>query len=58
MLATAADDGTAKLWQLESFDQLLDRACKQGAHEYLNNHTRIEESDRLLCDNVPSTKSD
>jgi WD40 repeat protein/energy-coupling factor transporter ATP-binding protein EcfA2 len=56
MLATAADDGTAKLWQLESFDELLDRACKQGAHEYLNNNTRIEESDRHLCDRVSSTK--
>ncbi|MCP6762323.1 MAG: caspase family protein [Fischerella sp. CENA71] len=46
LLATAGKDGSVKVWQIESFDELMNRACSR-LDDYLKNHP----SDRHLCDN-------
>ncbi|KOP26578.1 hypothetical protein AMR41_09560 [Hapalosiphon sp. MRB220] len=46
LLATAGKNGSIKVWQIESFDELINRACSR-LDDYLKNHP----SDRHLCDN-------
>ncbi|MBN4006375.1 caspase family protein [Nostoc sp. LPT] len=53
ILASAGDDSIAKLWPIQSFDELIQGACDR-ARDYLQNNPNVE-SDRHLCDNVPST---
>ncbi|MEH2056820.1 MAG: caspase family protein [Nostoc sp.] len=53
LLATASDDGIAELWHIQSFDELMQGACDRLS-DYLQNNPNVE-SDRHLCDNVPST---
>jgi WD40 repeat protein len=45
LLATAGKNGSVKVWQIESFDELINRACDR-LHDYLKNRA----SDRHLCD--------
>ncbi|MCC5664737.1 caspase family protein [Nostoc sp. CHAB 5784] len=52
-LATAGEDGIAGLWHIESFDELIQGACDRLG-DYLQNNPNVE-SDRHLCNNVPST---
>ncbi|MBW4629515.1 MAG: caspase family protein [Brasilonema octagenarum HA4186-MV1] len=44
----------AALWQIEDLDELLVRGC-EWVGDYLKNHPNVDESDRHLCDDVPST---
>ncbi|WP_375466766.1 caspase family protein [uncultured Nostoc sp.] len=53
LLATAGDDGIAELWHIQSFDELIQGACDRLG-DYLQNNPNVD-SDRHLCDNVPST---
>ncbi|BAZ67984.1 WD-repeat protein [Fischerella sp. NIES-4106] len=46
LLATAGKDGSVKVWQIESFDELVNQACSR-LHDYLKNHP----DDRHLCNN-------
>jgi hypothetical protein len=48
-----SDDGTARLWQLESFDALLDRSCDRLGN-YLKNNLMVNQSDRYLCNFEPA----
>jgi hypothetical protein len=51
LLATAGSTGNAKLWHIESFDELMQRGC-DWVRDYL---TTLDEknSDRKLCDGIP-----
>ncbi|MEH1798928.1 MAG: caspase family protein [Nostoc sp.] len=53
LLTTAGNDGIAGLWHIQSFDELIQEACDRLG-DYLQNNPNVE-SDRHLCDNVPST---
>ncbi|BBD68032.1 WD-40 repeat-containing protein [Nostoc commune NIES-4072] len=53
LLATAGDDGIAGLWHIQSFDDLIQGACDRLS-DYLQNNPNVE-SDRHLCNNLPST---
>ena len=48
-LATRGEDGTARLWSVENFDELLSRQC-DWVRDYLANSAN--DSDRHLCDGV------
>ena len=50
-LAMLANDQIVRLWQIESFDQLMVRGCN-WVRDYLENNPNVEKSDRHLCDNV------
>ncbi|MEH2243716.1 WD40 repeat domain-containing protein, partial [Nostoc sp.] len=50
-IATASDDGTARLWPVENLDQLLVRGCN-WLHDYLQNNSNLSESDKHLCDDI------
>lgn len=52
MLATIGEDGTAKLWEIGKFNELLVKGCDR-IRDYLKNNPNVNESDRHLCDNVP-----
>ncbi|MDF5739916.1 MULTISPECIES: nSTAND1 domain-containing NTPase [unclassified Nostoc] len=52
MVATISEDGTAKLWEIGKLDKLLAKGCDRLG-EYLQNNPN--QSDRHLCDNLPST---
>ncbi|MBN3943755.1 caspase family protein [Nostoc sp. NMS9] len=54
ILASAGDDSIAKLWPIQSFDELIQGACDR-ARDYLQNNPNVVESDRHLCNNLPST---
>ena len=55
LLATGAD-GTVRLLPVENLDQLLARGCN-WLHDYLNNpNAGVNESDRTLCDDIPTQK--
>jgi len=49
MLAVVAKDGTAELWQLGEFDELLSQGCDR-VRDYLEHNPHVNESDRHLCD--------
>ena len=51
LLATTGDDGSVKLWQIETLDQLITRVCK-WVSDYLQNNPSVDRSDRHLCDDV------
>lgn len=53
MLASAGDDSIAKLWQIQSFDKLMKQACHE-VQNYLQNNSKLEESDRHLCHRYPA----
>ncbi len=52
-LATGGEDGTARLWQVGGFDELLSKSC-DWVRNYLENNPNVEQSDRRLCDSIPS----
>lgn len=52
LLATAGSTGNAKLLQIESLDELMQRGCN-WARDYLKNNPNVTESDRHLCDDLP-----
>jgi WD40 repeat protein len=57
LLATAADDGTAKVWQMGSFDELRGRGCALVRNYLmLQYHQDLSSSDRYLCNGVPQSK--
>ncbi|MGH2414134.1 MAG: hypothetical protein ACRDEA_10675, partial [Microcystaceae cyanobacterium] len=53
MLATIGEDGTAKLWEIGKFNELLAKGCDR-IRDYLKNNPNVNESDRHLCDNIPN----
>ena len=48
LIATAAA-GEIKLWQIHTFEQLISQACSL-MQNYLQHNSRLEPSDRQLCD--------
>ncbi len=56
ILATASDDGTARLWRVGDMEELLAINCDWVRH-YLANNPNFEDSDRTLCDGVPSPEA-
>ncbi|MHC5717842.1 MAG: WD40 repeat domain-containing protein [Nostoc sp.] len=50
-IATASWDKTARLWSVENLDQLLVRGCN-WLHDYLQNNSNLNESDKRLCDDI------
>ena len=46
-------DGSVKLWQIETLDRLMTRACK-WVSDYLQNNSGVSKSDRHLCDGITS----
>lgn len=53
LLATIDDNGVAKMWQIEGLDELVVRGC-DWVRGYLENNPNVSESDRNLCDDVPT----
>ena len=51
LLATVGGDGSVKLWQIETLDRLMTRACKWVSN-YLQNNSGVSKSDRHLCDDI------
>ncbi len=51
ILTTAGNDGSVKLWQIQSSDELIKQACN-WMRDYLNNIPDDDKSDRHFCDNV------
>ncbi|MCA1993729.1 MAG: hypothetical protein LDL41_17045, partial [Coleofasciculus sp. S288] len=60
MLASASYDYTVILWDLNQWnadlDVLLVRGC-DWARDYLKNNPNVQESDRTLCDDIPTPPS-
>ena len=56
-LASASADGTIILWNLEDLqlDKLMQDAC-DWVGDYLKNNSKMEESERHLCDGVKTQK--
>ncbi|NJN85644.1 MAG: WD40 repeat domain-containing protein [Leptolyngbyaceae cyanobacterium SL_7_1] len=50
-MATIAENGTATLWQIGDFDQLISQGCDR-LRDYLQN-PELTRRDRSLCNNVP-----
>lgn len=50
-IATASYDNTARLWPVESLDQLLVRGCNWLQY-YLQSNSNLSESDKRLCDDI------
>ncbi|MGB5711958.1 MAG: WD40 repeat domain-containing protein [Waterburya sp.] len=48
IIATAGEEGTIKLWSIESFDRLMVQTCSV-MQNYLQHNSNITPSDRLLC---------
>ncbi len=53
LLVAKKNDGTVKLWKIEGFDELLVKGCNL-VRDYLKNNLNVQESDRRLCDGIPS----
>ena len=51
LLATLDESGTAKLWRIGGFDELIVKGC-DWVRDYLSN-PNVDERDRNLCKNVP-----
>ncbi|MDJ0689560.1 MAG: hypothetical protein QNJ41_13720 [Xenococcaceae cyanobacterium MO_188.B32] len=51
LLATSDYEGTAKLWQIESFERLIERSCA-WMQDYLAHNSTLEKSDRSLCEQI------
>ncbi|MEA5613830.1 WD40 repeat domain-containing protein, partial [Nodularia spumigena] len=47
-IATASDDRTARLWPVESLDELLVRGCA-WLHDYLQYNSNLSEDDKGIC---------
>ncbi|NJM74365.1 MAG: hypothetical protein HC862_32360 [Scytonema sp. RU_4_4] len=58
LIAVAVDNGSILLWQIGSFNKLIELGC-DSVRDYLKNNPNVDESDRHLCNNipVPSTKN-
>ena len=54
LLATVGNDGSVKLWEIETLDRLIARVCK-WVGDYLQHNPSVGESDRDLCDDVTET---
>jgi len=54
LMAILLDDGSIKLWQIGDLDYLLQRGCN-WVRDYLKNNPNVSESDRHLCDGIPSS---
>ncbi|MDZ8071046.1 MAG: WD40 repeat domain-containing protein, partial [Nostoc sp. DedQUE08] len=50
-IATASQDGTARLWPVQNLDQLLVGGCN-WLRDYLQNNPNLGESDKRLCDDI------
>nr|WP_286186800.1 hypothetical protein [Geitlerinema sp. P-1104] len=50
-LASASLDGTLKIWNVDTLEELIHRAC-DGLRSYLVSNPNITEGDRALC-NIP-----
>jgi WD40 repeat protein/tetratricopeptide (TPR) repeat protein len=53
-IASASDDGLVMLWNLD-LDDLLERGCN-WLRDYLKTSSNVSESDRHLCDGIPTQK--
>jgi WD40 repeat protein len=56
-IASASTDNTVILWDWEQWSTHLDELLLKGcnwAHDYLKNNPTISESDRTLCDGIPT----
>jgi WD40 repeat protein len=53
-IASASEDGTVILWNLD-LDELLVCACN-WVRDYLKTNPNVSESDRHLCDDIPTHK--
>ena len=51
LLATVGSDGSVKLWQIETLDQLMTRVC-EWVGDYLQNKPKVNESDHRLCEDL------
>ncbi|MEH2179670.1 WD40 repeat domain-containing protein, partial [Nostoc sp.] len=50
-IATASSDNTARLWPVESLNQLLVRGCN-WLHNYLQNNPNLNDRTKHLCDDI------
>ncbi|MBD0361887.1 MAG: hypothetical protein ICV55_03750 [Coleofasciculus sp. C3-bin4] len=50
MIASASDDGTVILWNLD-LDYLLKSGCDR-LRDYLKTNPNVSQSDRTLCDGI------
>ena len=55
LMAILLDDGSIRLWQIGDLDYLLSKGCN-WVQDYLKNDSKLENSDRTLCDGVPKSK--
>ncbi len=53
LLAMVINNGIVKLCRVGSLDELPGRAC-DWVRDYLENNPNVSESDRRLCENIPS----
>ena len=42
-----------KLWKIKGLDELREKGCN-WVRDYLQNNPDVEESDKRLCDGIPS----
>ena len=56
-VATVSLDNTARVWRLGDIEDMLAISCDWVRH-YLATNPNLEESDRTLCDDIPSPEVD
>ena len=54
-IATISWDNTARLWRIESLDEMLVQGCN-WLHDYLQNNA--DESEKHLCDDITPRKDE